>query len=125
NAALDGLSEASSAKPTATDSILSALGKIIAKVWNLVIGDVGGLQTALDGKEPTLPTTANAYFRNDGEGARTAVTPQEVANEINPLLAGRKNVLINGCFRVNQRAVAGTVSLAAGEYGHDRWKAGA
>src|SRR5690606_30595303 len=44
---------------------------------------------------------------------------------INALLTGGKNVLINGGCRVNQRAVAGTVSLAAGEYGHDRWKAGA
>lgn len=36
----------------------------------------------------------------------------------------RKNKIINGCFRVNQRAVGGTVVLAAGEYGHDRFKAG-
>jgi len=35
------------------------------------------------------------------------------------------NLLHNGCFRVNQRAVFGTVSLSAGQYGHDRWKAGA
>ncbi len=31
--------------------------------------------------------------------------------------------LINGDFRVNQRAVNGTVILTAGQYGHDRWKA--
>ena len=31
---------------------------------------------------------------------------------------------INGNFGVNQRGVSGTVVLAAGEYGHDRWKAG-
>lgn len=36
-----------------------------------------------------------------------------------------ENILINGCFRVNQREVSGTVTLAAGAYGHDRWKAGA
>lgn len=36
-----------------------------------------------------------------------------------------KNKLINGNFAVNQRVVAGTVVLAAGVYGHDRWKAGA
>lgn len=35
------------------------------------------------------------------------------------------NRLINGAFQVNQRAVTGTVTLAAGAYGHDRWKAGA
>lgn len=35
------------------------------------------------------------------------------------------NVVINGAFNINQRAVTGTVTLAAGAYGHDRWKAGA
>jgi hypothetical protein len=39
--------------------------------------------------------------------------------------SGFKNAIINGRFRVNQRAVSGTVTLAAGAYGHDRWKAGA
>lgn len=36
-----------------------------------------------------------------------------------------RNKLINGNFSVNQRGVSGTVVLAAGQYGHDRWKAGA
>lgn len=35
-----------------------------------------------------------------------------------------KNKLINPNFAVNQRAVTGTVVLTAGQYGHDRWKAG-
>lgn len=35
------------------------------------------------------------------------------------------NLLINSNFSENKRAVAGTVTLAAGAYGHDRWKAGA
>lgn len=38
---------------------------------------------------------------------------------------GTRNRIINGNFAVNQRAVSGTVTLAAGAYGHDRWKAGA
>lgn len=38
-------------------------------------------------------------------------------------IAGRNRV-INGTFAVNQRAFAGG-TLAAGSYGHDRWKAGA
>lgn len=38
---------------------------------------------------------------------------------------GFKNRIINGSFHVNQRAVSGTVTLAAHAYGHDRWKAGA
>ena len=39
--------------------------------------------------------------------------------------AGFRNLIINGGFGVNQRAVSGTVTLTAGSYGHDRWKAGA
>ena len=35
-----------------------------------------------------------------------------------------KNRLINGNFGINQRGVSGTVTLAAGAYGHDRFKAG-
>ena len=35
-----------------------------------------------------------------------------------------RSAIINGNFGINQRAVSGTVSLAAGIYGHDRWKAG-
>lgn len=47
-------------------------------------------------------------------------------NEVNTISksASCKNKLINGNFAVNQRAVTGTVILAAGAYGHDRWKAG-
>lgn len=40
-------------------------------------------------------------------------------------LTGFRNHLINGSFTVNQRAVSGTVTLVAGAYGHDRFKAGA
>jgi hypothetical protein len=40
-------------------------------------------------------------------------------------LAGFHNAIINGNFAINQRGVSGTVTLSAGAYGHDRWKAGA
>lgn len=36
-----------------------------------------------------------------------------------------KNLIINGQFNINQRQKSGSVVLAAGAYGHDRWKAGA
>jgi hypothetical protein len=39
--------------------------------------------------------------------------------------AEMRNVLINGNFKVNQLALSGTVTLGAGAYGHDGWKAGA
>jgi len=40
-------------------------------------------------------------------------------------VAGMRNRVINGNFGINQRGVSGSVILAAGAYGHDRWKAGA
>ena len=43
---------------------------------------------------------------------------------INDGAIGTKNAIINGNFGINQRGVSGTVTLAAGAYGHDRWKAG-
>lgn len=43
----------------------------------------------------------------------------------NAALSKGANRIINGNFQVNQRGVSGTVVLAAGQYGHDRWKAGA
>lgn len=42
-----------------------------------------------------------------------------------PHRAALRNRLINGNFQINQRTVTGSVVLTAGQYGHDRWKAGA
>ena len=42
-----------------------------------------------------------------------------------PYDATSTNLIINGNFPANQRAKSGTVTLSAGAYGHDRWKAGA
>ena len=36
-----------------------------------------------------------------------------------------KNRLINAQLLINQRGVSGTVTLSAGAYGHDRFKASA
>jgi hypothetical protein len=40
-------------------------------------------------------------------------------------IAGMRNRLINANFAIKQRPLSGTITLAAGSYGHDRWKAGA
>ena len=48
-----------------------------------------------------------------------------VVSTINGVAIGVLNAIINGNFGINQRGVSGTVTLAAGVYGHDRWKAGA
>lgn len=57
---------------------------------------------------------------NGGTGATSVADVRAVFG-----LDGGRNLVHNGCFRVNQRGVTGTVTLAAGGYGHDRWKAGA
>jgi hypothetical protein len=54
----------------------------------------------------------------------------QLMNEMNkPTLSAaafaQYNKLINGGFAINQRVVFGIVTLVAGAYGHDRWKAGA
>ena len=36
-----------------------------------------------------------------------------------------QNLIINGQFEINQRGFVSGATLAAGAYGHDRWKAGA
>ena len=38
---------------------------------------------------------------------------------------GTRNILFNADFRINQRAYVSAATLAAGAYGHDRFKAGA
>lgn len=64
----------------------------------------------------------------------TPITPTTLNNGTLPAsftslnggpLAGFRQKLINATFAINQRGISGTVTLAAGAYGHDRWKAGA
>lgn len=88
-----------------------------------------------------IASSLNLAFLRDGRAAATgnwnlggnritnlggAVDPADAATKAQISdLSGLRNVLINGTFFVNQRGVSGTVTLAAGAYGHDRWKAGA
>lgn len=65
--------------------------------------------------------TAGTGDPEDLSGAEVASI---IAGAIGPL-SGFRNRIINGNFVINQRAVTGTVTLAANAFGHDRWKAGA
>jgi hypothetical protein len=47
------------------------------------------------------------------------------ASGVSLVQPGFRNVLINAGFTINQRAYASAATLAAGAYGHDRFKAGA
>lgn len=55
----------------------------------------------------------------------TGLTFPDNATQSTSPKTGFVNRIINGGFGINQRGVSGTVTLAAGVYGHDRWKAGA
>jgi hypothetical protein len=86
----------------ATDSTSTSTGSIIT---------AGGIGIA---KALYVGTTANI--------AGTAT----FTNSINtPNTFGFKNRIINGQLNINQRGVSGTVTLATGVYGHDRFKGGA
>lgn len=60
-----------------------------------------------------------------GSGTYTDWTISLGATIVQAASAVGANVCHNSGFRVNQRGVSGTVTLSAGVYGHDRWKAGA
>ena len=53
------------------------------------------------------------------------VTPKAIADSYIAQRFYNPNVIINGNFVVNQRVYVSDATLAAGAYGHDRWKAGA
>jgi hypothetical protein len=55
----------------------------------------------------------------------TTKVPAALLDQDALALTSEINRVINGNFWINQRGVSGTVSLSAGAYGHDRWKAGA
>jgi hypothetical protein len=78
------------------------------------VQDAGGLITA---------TTVEAALAELAGTGRTTESLKSLADLISTKV--NPNVIINPCGRVNQRVKSGTVTLAAGAYGHDRWKAGA
>lgn len=70
--------------------------------------------------------TAELLLAANAVNALGAVPKQQMDSAVSglqALIAGRNRV-INGTFSLNQRAFAGG-SRTAGQYGHDRWKAGA
>lgn len=84
------------------------------------------LSNAVTGTGPMVLGTAPALTNptvgtqtaqdNSTKGASTAYVDRAAVNA---------NVLINGDFRINTRVYVSAAALAAGIYGHDRWKGGA
>ena len=100
----------SGAQPTATMSGSNG-------AYTLNLGIPAGLTGATG---PAGATGAAGATGPAGAAGATGATGPAGAS-----LGGFRNKLINGTFLINQRGVSGTVTLAAGSYGHDRWKAGA
>ena len=69
-----------------------------------------------DTDDSTLEVSGNKFQVKDA-----GITASKLQN---PQYTGFRNAIINGNFAIKQRPVPGTVTLAAGAYGHDRWKAG-
>ncbi|MDE2473161.1 MAG: hypothetical protein KGL35_31755, partial [Bradyrhizobium sp.] len=78
--------------------------------------------------------TATVKLRNQADTAwitlftinETAGSSSASINSVNGYpIAGARNRIINGNFAVNQRTYVSGTALAAGIYGHDRWKGGA
>lgn len=78
------------------------------------------VDAAIDGTELFPVYTA-------GEARQSNITKLTtyVASQVGSGGAAVRNLLINSLFWINQRLVTGTVTLTAGQFGHDRWKAGA
>ena len=109
--------------PVVTGSVISSTA------FNATINDIAaGLSNAVtrDGQSPPFSNLPMAGQKLTGLGPGL-VAGDSVRFEQLPTgqLAGNLNKIINGNPLINQRGVSGTVVLAAGQYGHDRWKAGA
>ena len=79
--------------------------------------------SAIDVTKPIAGTPTTQSVRDNFAIAKSEISALQTS--VASLVGAGKNALINPNFTINQRAVSGTVTLAAGIYGHDRWKAGA
>lgn len=92
-----------------------------------------GLPKGLDGTGtgdvvgPNGGTTAKqvAGFGSTTGKAIVGLTPAEVRSYAAVPISNFRNKIMNALGALNTRAVSGTVTLAAGAFGHDRMKAGA
>lgn len=80
------------------------------------------MTSAIDITKPVTGEPTTASVRANFATAKSEI--EALQSSVAGLIGMGKNRLINNNFSINQRAVSGTVTLAAGAYGHDRWKAG-
>ena len=111
---------------------------ISATDHNNTIADIAsGLSNTVtrDGQSPPTANLPMGNFKLTGLAAGTVAGDSvryeqlpsfDAVTSINgSCISGFRNRIHNGNFSINQRTVSGSVVLAAGAYGHDRWKAGA
>jgi hypothetical protein len=120
----------------ATDvAIISSAGLVVNTGYAFSTPSIAGMTTPLSvgqgGTGVNASTGSGNVVLSGGATLTTAtlsnatLTAPTVDSLNGGQLAGLRNRVINGNFGINQRGVSGTVTLAAGVYGHDRWKAGA
>jgi hypothetical protein len=117
----NALAVAASAASIAGGPVASFNGRF--GVVTLLKADVIG--TGLAKADIGLGNVDNTADVNKPVSTATQTALNLKASLNSPALAGFKNRLINGQLNINQRVVSGTVTLVAGAYGHDRFKAGA
>lgn len=86
-----------------------------------------GLGTyVVSGNKITRPTVALDNSSNTTAKISFTASPIVIASAPAALISliSGANLLIDGDFRINQRGYVSGATLAAGAYGHDRWKAG-
>lgn len=110
-----------------------AIGTVASGIAAATITGAAPAQTLNLVLPPGPPNSLNIGSVGAGVAAATitGAAPSQTLNLVlppgpaTPSLLTFRNKLHNALFAINQRRVAGTVTLAAGAYGHDRWKAGA
>ena len=112
----------------------AAAGVLKKLTWANLKAGVFAAWGALIGAGTTkaTPVDADAFAMMDSAAANATKTltwanlKAAIRSYLDSSYSGLgKNKLINGNFGINQLVVSGTVTLAAGAYGHDGWKAGA
>lgn len=106
------------------DSVLTVNGVEPSTDGNVSLGadDIPGAVLSVNGNSPATDGDVSVDVEW-GKIGGTLASQTDLQSALNA--KSNRNYIINGGFQINQRGVSGTVTLSAGAYGHDRWKAGA
>jgi hypothetical protein len=105
-----------------------------AKITEALLESATDLKHAIATVSAPISVTGQALsLVNDAAAAVTEIDTGALANSDTVVPTSKavlsnlphRNIIINGGFTINQRAYVSAAALAAGVYGHDRWKGGA